>query len=95
MTGALMQVVVRVRPMNERELFTSDATSVQVDEQDPQQMQVSDSVGPPTPPPPPPHTPPPPPTPPPPHPPPTPPLQPKPSPHPTPTPFRTGSSQKG
>ena len=26
--------------MNERELFTSDATVVQVDEQDPQQMQV-------------------------------------------------------
>lgn len=27
--------------MNEREIFTSDATVVQVDEQDPQQMQVS------------------------------------------------------
>ncbi len=26
--------------MNEREIFTSDATVVQVDEQDPQQMQV-------------------------------------------------------
>lgn len=39
-----MQVVVRVRPMNERELFASDATAVQVDEQDPQQMQVSASV---------------------------------------------------
>lgn len=38
------QVVVRVRPMNERELFTSDATAVQVDEQDPQQMQVSQSL---------------------------------------------------
>ncbi|DBA73314.1 TPA: hypothetical protein ACH3X1_011366 [Trebouxia sp. C0004] len=35
-----IKVVVRVRPMNERELFTSDATVVQVDEQDPQQMQV-------------------------------------------------------
>ena len=35
-----IQVVVRVRPMNDRELFTSDATVVQVDEQDPQQMQV-------------------------------------------------------
>lgn len=30
-----------MRPMNEREIFTSDATVVQVDEQDPQQMQVS------------------------------------------------------
>ena len=29
-----------MRPMNEREIFTSDATVVQVDEQDPQQMQV-------------------------------------------------------
>ena len=36
----LLQVVVRIRPMNDRELFTSDATVVQVDEQDPQQMQV-------------------------------------------------------
>lgn len=35
-----MQVVVRIRPMNDRELFTGDATVVQVDEQDPQQMQV-------------------------------------------------------
>ncbi|KAA6418107.1 MAG: Kif12 type kinesin [Trebouxia sp. A1-2] len=35
-----IKVVVRVRPMNEREIFTSDATVVQVDEQDPQQMQV-------------------------------------------------------
>ena len=26
--------------MNDREIFTSDATVVQVDEQDPQQMQV-------------------------------------------------------
>lgn len=30
--------------MNDRELFTSDATAVQVDEQDPQQMQVSSSL---------------------------------------------------
>ncbi len=30
--------------MNERELFTSDATVVQVDEQDPQQMQVRHSM---------------------------------------------------
>ena len=29
-----------MRPMNERELFTSDETVVQIDEQDPQQMQV-------------------------------------------------------
>ena len=43
-TCDLMQVVVRVRPMNERELFTSDPTAVQVDEQDPQQMQVSTAV---------------------------------------------------
>ncbi|KAL0045664.1 hypothetical protein WJX82_001027 [Trebouxia sp. C0006] len=35
-----IKVVVRVRPMNEKEIFTSDATVVQVDEQDPQQMQV-------------------------------------------------------
>ena len=52
-----MQVVVRVRPMNERELFTSDATAVQVDEQDPQQMQVSNAVLPPPLPSPPPHAP--------------------------------------
>ena len=32
--------MLRVRPMNERELFTSDETVVQIDEQDPQQMQV-------------------------------------------------------
>ena len=43
MNMLLSQVVVRVRPMNERELFTSDATVVQVDEQDPQQMQVHNS----------------------------------------------------
>ena len=36
-----MQVVLRVRPMNERELFTSDPTAVHVDEQDPQQVQAS------------------------------------------------------
>ena len=33
-----------MRPMNEREIFTSDATVVQVDEQDPQQMQVGHST---------------------------------------------------
>ena len=37
----VLQVVLRVRPMNERELFTSDPTAVHVDEQDPQQVQVS------------------------------------------------------
>ena len=44
LTCVTNQVVVRVRPMNDRELFTSDPTAVQVDEQDPQQMQVSSSL---------------------------------------------------